>query len=70
MAVGASLGGLAGVLFDVSKSGVDVSFLDDVAKTLTAGKVAVLAEVDESWTTPVDTRLQQARRDRVQASAR
>jgi uncharacterized membrane protein len=57
MAVGASLGGLAGLIFDLDKSGVDVKFLDDVSKTLSAGKVAVLVEVDESWTTPVDTRL-------------
>ena len=57
LAVGASLGGLAGLVFDVNKSGVDVTFLDDVSKTLTSGKFAVLAEIEESWTTPVDTRL-------------
>jgi hypothetical protein len=42
---------------DVNKSGVDVTFLDDVSKALTSGKFAVLAEIEESWTTPVDTRL-------------
>lgn len=57
VAVGASLGGLAGLLFDATKGGIDVTFLDDISKTLTAGKVAVIAEVDETWTTPVDTRL-------------
>ena len=57
MAVGESLGGLAGVVFDLNKSGVDMTFLDDVSKILTAGKVAILADVEESWTTPVDTRL-------------
>ena len=57
LALGASFGGLAGLLFDVNKSGVDVTFLDDVQKALTSGKVAVVAEIDESWTTPVDTRL-------------
>lgn len=57
MAIGASLGGLAGLVFDANKSGVDVTFVDDVSKTLTAGKVAVLAEIEESWTAPVDTRL-------------
>jgi hypothetical protein len=30
---------------------------DDVSKTLVAGKAAVVAEVEETWTTPVDTRL-------------
>jgi len=58
VAVGASVGGLAGLLFDVSKSGVDANFLDDVSKTLTAGRFSVLAEIDETWTTPVDARLQ------------
>ncbi len=57
MAIGASLGGLAGFVFDLNKSGVDVTFLDDVSKTLTSGKVAVLAEIEESWTAPVDTSL-------------
>lgn len=57
MAVGASVDGLAGLIVDVSRSGVDVTFLDDVSKALTAGKFAVVAEIDETWTTPVDTRL-------------
>jgi uncharacterized membrane protein len=57
VAAGASAGGLAGLLFDVSRSGVDGTFLDDVAKTLKGGKFAVLAEIDETWTAPVDTRL-------------
>jgi uncharacterized membrane protein len=57
VAVGASLGGLTGLLFDLDDSGVGVGILDDVSKALTSGKVAVLAELEESWTTPVDTRL-------------
>lgn len=57
LAVGASVGGLAGLVFDVNKSGVDVTFVDDVSKSLTSGKFAVVAEIEESWTTPVDTRL-------------
>ena len=57
MAVGASFGGFVGLISDLDKTGVGMTFLDDVSKTLTAGKVAVLAEVEESWTTPVDARL-------------
>lgn len=57
LAVGASIGGLAGLIFDVNKTGVDVTFLDDVSKALTSGRFAVLAEIEESWMTPVDTRL-------------
>lgn len=57
LVLGASLGALAGLVYDANKSGVDVTFIDDVSKALTNGKVAVLAEIDESWTAPVDTRL-------------
>ena len=57
VAVGASLGGLTGLIFDLDQSGIGATFLDDVSKNLTAGKAAVLAEVEESWTAPVDTRL-------------
>jgi uncharacterized membrane protein len=57
LAIGASLGGLTGFLFDLDNSGIGATFLDDVSKALTAGKAAVLADVEESWTTPVDTRL-------------
>ena len=57
LAIGASVGGLTGLLFDLDQSGISATFLDDVSKALTVGKAAVLAEVEESWTTPVDTRL-------------
>lgn len=55
--VGAYIGGLAGLLFDLAKFGVDLRFFDDVSKALTAGKAAVLAEVEESWTSLLDERL-------------
>ena len=57
LAVGASLGGLTGFLSDLDQSGIGATFLDDVSKNLTPGKAAVVAEVEESWTTPVDTRV-------------
>lgn len=57
LAIGATVGGFTGFLLDLDNSGIGATFLDDVSKTLTAGKAAVLAEVEESWTAPVDTRL-------------
>jgi uncharacterized membrane protein len=57
VAVGASLGSLTGMLFDLDKSGVDLDFMDEVSKALTPGKAAVLADLEETWLTPVDTRL-------------
>jgi uncharacterized membrane protein len=55
--IGAALGGLTGLLFDLDRSGINVAFVDDVSKALIPGKAAVVADVDESWTTPVNTRL-------------
>ena len=56
-AVGATLGGYGGLLADWANAGVDLAFMDDVGKTLSAGKAAVLAEVEESWTSLLDARL-------------
>jgi uncharacterized membrane protein len=57
VALGAPAGGLTGLLFDLVRSGIDADFLDEVSQALSPGKVAVLAEVEETWVTPVDTRL-------------
>jgi uncharacterized membrane protein len=57
VAVGASLS-FTGLLLHLEKVGVAATFVDDVSKTLTAGKAAVLAEVEESWTSLVDEPLQ------------
>jgi uncharacterized membrane protein/ribosomal protein L29 len=58
-AVGASLGGYLGLLADWASHGVDLKFLDDVSKTLTTGKAAVLAEIEESWTSMIELRLKE-----------
>jgi uncharacterized membrane protein len=57
LAVGASMGGLTGLLFDLDKSGIDIQFVDDVSRALSPGKAAVLADVEESWTAPVEARI-------------
>ena len=58
LAVGASAGLLAGEAFDVNNAGIGYDFIDDVAKVLLPNRAAVVAEVDEEWTTPVDTRME------------
>ena len=58
-AVGAYVGGLGGMTYDLFKAGVGIDFVDDVGGLLLPGKAAVIADVDESWVTPVDTRLAQ-----------
>jgi uncharacterized membrane protein len=56
--VGATIGATAGFIDDLYVAGVNTDFLDNVSKTLTPGKFAVLADVSEEWVTPVDTRME------------
>ena len=56
--LGASAGFLVGGLVDIDNLRVGEDYLDDVGRSLTPNKVAVVAEVDEEWTTPVDARME------------
>ena len=58
LAVGASAGLAAGGAFDINNAGIGYDFIDDVTKVLLPNRVAVIAEIDEDWTTPVDTRME------------
>jgi uncharacterized membrane protein len=58
VALGALAGTLAGGAVDVNKSFVDTDFVEDVNQALTPNKCALIAEIDENWTTPVDTRME------------
>lgn len=58
MAVGAGTGALIGLVRDLRTSRVSAEFLADVSNALTPGKYAVIADVDEEWVTPVDTRME------------
>jgi uncharacterized membrane protein len=57
VAVGAYVGGFGGLAYDLFNSGVSMDFVDQVGGSLTPGKAAVIADVDETWVTPADTRL-------------
>jgi uncharacterized membrane protein len=52
--VGGWIGGGAGLAYDLFSVGVGVDFIDEVGTFLTPGKVAVVADIEESWSTPVD----------------
>lgn len=56
--VGGWIGAGAGLMYDLFKVGVGVDYIDEVGASLTPGKLAVLADIDETWATPVDTRLE------------
>jgi uncharacterized membrane protein len=57
VAVGAYVGGIGGLMYDMFNAGMSMDFVDEVSASLTPGKAAVVADVDEVWVTPVDTRL-------------
>ena len=58
LAVGATAGFAGGATADLTNAGVGEDFIDDVTKVLSPKKVAVVAEIEEDWTTPVDTRME------------
>ena len=58
LAIGASAGFAGGITADLANAGVGEDFIDDVSKTLSPNKVAVVAEIDEDWTFPVDNRME------------
>jgi uncharacterized membrane protein len=59
LAVGAAAGTLTGSLFDLVRVGVSDDFLSEVYMNLVPNKWAVVAEVDETWVTPLDTRMEE-----------
>lgn len=58
VAVGASAGATLGGTVDFDKARIGDDFLDDVTKALSPNTFAVVAEIEEDWTTPVDTRME------------
>jgi uncharacterized membrane protein len=57
LAIGAGTGTMAGLAADINHDNVNADFVDEVSGKLTIGKTALIAEIDETWTVPVDTRL-------------
>ncbi len=58
-AIGATTGTLAGSLYDLTQLGIGSDFIDEVSLYLLPGKTAVVAEIEEEWVTPLDTRADQ-----------
>jgi uncharacterized membrane protein len=58
VAIGASAGLAGGATADLAHAGIGEDFIDDVSKALSPTKVAVVAELDEDWTFPVDNRME------------
>jgi uncharacterized membrane protein len=58
LAIGAGAGFLGGMTADLDNARINEDFVDDVSKQLTPGRVALVAEIEEEWTTPVDIRME------------
>jgi uncharacterized membrane protein len=58
VAIGATAGMYGGLVYDTVHLGVGQDFLNEVEQSLQPGKAAVVAEVWEEWTQPVDTRME------------
>jgi len=57
-AIGLGTGAIAGSAVDLNEARIGGDFVDDINKTLTPNKFALVAEIEENWTTPVDTRME------------
>lgn len=56
--VGATTGLAIGSAWDIDNIRVGEDFLEEVSKALKPNTAALLAEIDEEWTTPVDVRME------------
>jgi uncharacterized membrane protein/copper chaperone CopZ len=56
--VGIASGMVIGSIGDLLDIGVGTDFVDKVSHTLAPGKTAVIAEVEEDWVTPLNTRIE------------
>jgi len=57
-AVGALTGSAVGGTLDLENSRVGVDFVEDVKQQLQPNKFAVVAEIQEDWTAPLDSRME------------
>jgi uncharacterized membrane protein len=58
VALGATAGTITGAFVDLAALGVGQDFLAEVSQNLTPGKAAVVADADEEWVTPLDSKMQ------------
>jgi uncharacterized membrane protein len=58
LAIGAAAGLVAGRTVDFNDTRIAQDFVEDVKKELLPNRSAVVAEIQEDWTTPVDVRME------------
>jgi uncharacterized membrane protein len=57
-AVGLGTGTLIGAAFDLTEEGIGRDFVEDAGARLEPGTAALIAEIDEQWQVPLDTRME------------
>lgn len=57
-AIGLAVGGLSGAAIDLNKAHLDWEFIEEVNKILMPNKFALVAEIEENSTAPVDTHME------------
>lgn len=55
--IGATVGGVTGIIRDLHAADVNSHFASDVASVLKPGKFATIADVNEEYIAPIDTRM-------------
>ncbi len=55
--IGGSAGAIGGAVYDQVQAGTALDAADDASRALEPGTAAIVANIDEDWTTPIDTRL-------------
>jgi uncharacterized membrane protein len=58
LAIGAAAGLVTGGTVDLNNARIGDDFIDDVKQELQPNRFAVVADIQEDWTTPVDTRME------------
>jgi uncharacterized membrane protein len=58
LGIGATVGGLTGFIRDLHAAGVNSRFVSEVATILKPGKFAIVADVNEEYLAPIETRMQ------------
>ena len=58
LAAGLAGGTMLGSLVDIVNIGVAADFVTKVSDELGSGRTAIVAEIDEAWTTPLDARME------------
>ncbi|MEO7465354.1 MAG: DUF1269 domain-containing protein [Nitrosospira sp.] len=55
---GAATGAVLGSWADLLDHGISAEFIDEVSQTVTPGKTAVVTDIEEFWTAPLDARME------------